>query len=823
MVWFSVGLLWIGVVAWRFWRERRSTDVNYAADLLAGGLLWGLVIGFFWRTLSGDVYQPADGGDLVSFLFPTYRFAAAQLREGILPLWNPTLYAGAPFIGDIQAGFLYIPNLILFYLWPDFDYTVMQWLVVGHLYWAGLGMYVFLRIWLRAPEKQLSRPAAFFGAVAFAFCDPFLLHIGNLNLIAVLSWLPWILAAYQQALYWHSLRWAAIAGFLFAFANFAGHAQSTFYIGLIVSLYTLGYWLYKLNSWRTVLPAPRISLPRVIAVIQYPLVTATLTVLLTAPILLPAMELARVTERSNFTYQDTVAFSLAPTQAIGLLTPSFFGRGPALHWSLWSRVETPYVGIITLLLAVTAVLLSTPSERARLWVWVGMAAVGFTTALGIYAIIHGWLAFALPFFDQFRAPARALVLWAFALAIMAANGFDALLRSTLITSKEDLAELEQNDLLPNGSVQRLQVADDGWQTLQQILRWGGLGLVGIIVPLSYLALLLTQENEVAFLRASLAALALTLAALFWLSSWVLIALRRRQWLSPLTTGLLLIGLLFFDLSATGAYTDISPENPTVGYNHPELVEFLRNEPTRGRIDSLTDIAGLWQPDSAALLGLEDVGGIANPLMLDLWHQLWESLGGRQSKLYDMLHVTHVIVRDGTPLPEGKFTLAFDAPGELAVFRNQEALPRAWLVHRVATVDTTAAALAALHAPDFDPARQAVVQASTIPASALGDATGNDHVQVTRRDANALSLTVSASSPGLLVLSELWYPGWRATVDGMSTTLLRTNSALRGLLVPGGESVVELWFAPDSWRAGLISAIAGWILTIIIFIFEKGRR
>ena len=114
-------------------------------DVLAGGALFVLVGAFFWRTLSGDVYQPADGGDLVSFLFPTYRFAAGELAAGRLPLWNPTLYGGAPFVGDIQAGFLYLPNLALFLVNPAFSYTSLQWLAILHLFWAGLGLYVLLR------------------------------------------------------------------------------------------------------------------------------------------------------------------------------------------------------------------------------------------------------------------------------------------------------------------------------------------------------------------------------------------------------------------------------------------------------------------------------------------------------------------------------------------------------------------------------------------------------------------------------------------------------------------------------------------------------
>ena len=106
----------------------------------------------------------------------------------------------------------------------------MQWLTIGHLYWAGLGLYVLLRV-LRPGGMDISRPAALFGAIAFQFSDPLLLHLGNLNLMAVLSWLPWILAAFQLALSRRQIGWAVLAGILFAVANYAGHAPSTVYIG----------------------------------------------------------------------------------------------------------------------------------------------------------------------------------------------------------------------------------------------------------------------------------------------------------------------------------------------------------------------------------------------------------------------------------------------------------------------------------------------------------------------------------------------------------------------------------------------------------------
>ena len=161
-----LGLAWLAAVLGLAQVERRrTTGRTLHRDLLAGGLLFLLTIGFFWRPLSGDVAQPADGGDLVSFLYPIYRFAARELAAGSLPLWNPHLYGGAPFISDIQAGFLYLPNWLLFALNPTFPYQALQSLAIGHLYWAGLGMYVLLRT-LRWNESPVVRPAALLGAVA---------------------------------------------------------------------------------------------------------------------------------------------------------------------------------------------------------------------------------------------------------------------------------------------------------------------------------------------------------------------------------------------------------------------------------------------------------------------------------------------------------------------------------------------------------------------------------------------------------------------------------------------------------------------------------
>jgi hypothetical protein len=783
-----LGLFWVALVfGLRAAARRTSASSSHRSgawpvlaeslwrDVLAGGILFTLVAAFFWRTLSGDVYQPADGGDLVSFLFPTYRFAAGELAAGLLPLWNPTLYGGAPFVGDIQAGFLYLPNLLLFLTNPSFSYTQLQALAILHLFWAGLGMYVLLR----TLRFEISRPAALFGALAFALCDPLFIHLGNLNLIAVLSWLPWILAAYVRALeaaaesraWRRGWGWAALAGILLALGSYAGHAQSTLYVGLALAVYTAG-WL--IQAWLT---GPHARAQTLLHGLALGAATLLIALLLLGPILLPAVELTGNTVRADFTYQDAVAYSVAPVQAlVGLVTPGFFGRGPALHWSLWERVELPYLGVPVLILGVGSLLLASGERRRRLWIWFALALFGLLLSLGVYGIVHGLLTFLLPFFDQFRAPARALILWALGMSVLAAGGFDLALALATQSARAH-ADAQNNS---------------GDRVFWAFIRGGAFLLGFVAVPLSLLALLLTQDDQTAFLRASLAALALVIALAAWLATWIILSVLRRGRLSPSSAGALLIAVLFLELAAAGAYTDISPADPTVGFQHPEIIEFLRADPDLFRIDTATDIAGLWQPDTAALARLQDVAGVANPLLLRSVRDFWQSTGGRDTRRYDLLNVKYVLVRTGTPLPEGKFERVFGPVGELEVYRNRDFAPRAWWAPAEAD-------LANLELP-------AAPQAA----------------QVTRYTPAAIDVQLDAPAPGYLVLSETWYAGWTASVNGQPAPIEQVNGVFRAVPVPAGPAGVQLRYQPATWTWGLFLAAAGLACTIAALALARRR-
>jgi len=130
-----VGLWLVAYLVLRYLYRRGWLGDDYHRDALALGVIVLATAGFFWQLLfTLNTYMPAGGGDLASFLYPVYHYAARSLKRGIIPLWNPYLYGGAPFVGDIQSGLFYPVNLLVFLLVPELTYPVMEFMAVLHFF-----------------------------------------------------------------------------------------------------------------------------------------------------------------------------------------------------------------------------------------------------------------------------------------------------------------------------------------------------------------------------------------------------------------------------------------------------------------------------------------------------------------------------------------------------------------------------------------------------------------------------------------------------------------------------------------------------------------
>lgn len=140
-----------------------------------------------------------------------------------------------------------------------------------------------------------------------------------------------------------------------------------------------------------------------------------------------------------------------------------------------------------------------------------------------------------------------------------------------------------------------------------------------------------------------------------------------------------------------------------------------------------------------------------------------------------------------------------------LLRNRRALPRAWLVTQAKSVDGEEAlqTIRGVSGQPFDPRRTALLE--TVPAE-LPPLSGNAlppdaRVQITDYRANRLTLETSSNEPTLLVLSEIFYPGWRASIDGRDTKIFLTDFLLRSVYVPAGKHRIEMSYDAPTFRNG----------------------
>jgi hypothetical protein len=156
------------------------------------------------------------------------------------------------------------------------------------------------------------------------------------------------------------------------------------------------------------------------------------------------------------------------------------------------------------------------------------------------------------------------------------------------------------------------------------------------------------------------------------------------------------------------------------------------------------------------------------------------------------------------------------------FQNLDRMGEAWVAYRPKLVGSGDAALDRLLAPDFDPRREVIVEAPL--ASRYGPSErGALPAEVVYHSPTELEVLVETPHPGIVVVSEAFFPGWRAFVDDVPAELFRANYVLRGVEVTAGRHRVRMEYEPESIRLGKIATALSAIATIALFALDRRWR
>jgi len=363
-----------------------------------------LVLLFFWKLTLTSEFVWFDHPDMCALEIPRLQFQARELHRGHFPLWDPSIWAGQPLIGQTQPGPLF-PLTLLFLLLPldggylQSAYLNGYWVVLHAL--AALACYALCRDWGR------SRTGAILAAIGFG-CGGFLGTVAWLDVAAGAIFTPLVLLYLSRALEGRRpYSSAACAGLFLGLAWLSGHHE----IPLLVSLLFLAIWGVAVWVRKSVLP--------------FALVALVITGLIAALQVLPTVEFGRLSQRWVGTsepvgWDDKIPYTIATGYSL-----------PA-HGLLYTFLPSadryadcaPFLGLAIVALALTG--LSTIGQTPRVR-WIALAtAVSLLFALGAATPFHGTLYSLLPGLGKARIPVRALHLVNLGLCLLAAYGWDEL-------------------------------------------------------------------------------------------------------------------------------------------------------------------------------------------------------------------------------------------------------------------------------------------------------------------------------------------------------------------------------------------------------------
>jgi hypothetical protein len=470
-----------------------TTRTNLAAHVLIVAALFLFPLIMFWQVTIGDrtlipadnlyQYQPWKAyreqvgvpeiphnsllSDLVLQNFQWKTFIREAISAGEIPLWNPYIFAGVPFLAAGQHSALY-PFSVIYYVMPL--EKAYGWFTVSQLWLAGVMMFVFMR------GLGVGRMGALAAGIAYQLAGCFLASVVFPMIIAAAAWFPFLLLMVEFTIQQRPLfgkrtviPWVALGALGLGMEILAGHVEFTYY-----ALLMMGFWSALRLGWmlvKNLTPTPSAQTERGFKNGFVPLVRPAVGLIALVVLglgvgavqFVPLFELAnRNFRQGSATLDEVRAWAYPPRHAFAFFLPNVFGS-PAQHdyTDVFTGQQTPirwnpdpnnpgyvktdtffgiknyvegasYLGLLTMLLALIGFvsgldprLRNDKPYRAILAI---MAVLSLTFVFGTltYAILY----YGLPGINQLHSPFRWIYPLTLCVAALAGFGMDALLRTS---------------------------------------------------------------------------------------------------------------------------------------------------------------------------------------------------------------------------------------------------------------------------------------------------------------------------------------------------------------------------------------------------------
>ncbi len=726
----------------------------------AAALLLAIVAGFYWKVTLTNQYDWMWSPDVAGQVLPWFQAEARQWHQHGFPMWDQYLWGGQPLFGQAQPGAAYPLNWLLFWLPLDKARHIRPFF----LDWYFIAMHLMAAVFCYRLCRDLGRSpnASLIAAMIFTFAG----YIGSSDRPQMVNgavWIPLIfLFLLRAGAGKRVIVNGALAGAFLGIAWLSGHHQ----VPMFTSLAFAGTWLYFIfRQGRVDWPMVRASA-----------ISLVFVALCGALQMLPAVEYGRLAKRwvgasGGIGWHDAVPYyvhekySMAPASIFGVIFPT-------AHDSI-----DPFIGIVAFGLAALGLAAWWKEDWRVRWLF-AVAVGGMVYALGQISVFQGLLYAIVPSLDKARTPEVATVLFGFAGAVLAAFGFDAWRART----------------------------EPVWTTRIAL----GALVFGLLTTAACLLVLLVNRMSLPFdgTVVIVAITAVAFALLFYAAA--------SGNLSHKQAGILITLLLVFDLyqgssdlRAMAVRGD--PDRDRVMLNtigNADIADYLRNQPgiQRTEVPEETFLPNWGEWHDIPMFGGYLASVTANLMSFEFHRDQAKELWG----------VAYQIAAKPTSYASQE---VFAGASGMKVYKQPDAFPRAWAVRKLIRVQSGDQANWYIM-NRLDDLHNEAVMFEALPALPACSATAGEAVVLKEDRGSRVGLSVRLNCPAMIVVSDTYFPGWRAYVDGAPAPIYQVNAAMRGILAPAGVHSITMRYRPMTVYAGAALTFLGILGAALL---ARGKR
>lgn len=785
--------------------ERAGSSFNpesykYYAPVLFLFLLVGVTVLFSKFIFSDKMLYGSD--TINAGIFFRHFYVEYFRAHGSVPVWNPYIFGGLPFI-DAFHGDTYYP-LSIYKFFGNF-YRALGLNLVFHIFLSGIFMYFTAR------QFRLSRIASTLSAVAYSFSG-FLISLvapGHDGKIFVTTLFPLTILFLDRAFEKKALLNFTLLGLVIGVIILSPHPQLSYYSLWAIALYGAFRLIFRFRETKAIGSVIKPGVLLVYAVVIGLLISAVQFF----PGYVYTTEYSpRADSKSG--YEWATSWSMHTEEAVSQVVPEFAGVDAGQGNYYWGKNafkdNSEYAGVIPLFLAMIGIFFFRKKET---WFFGGLALFAFIYALGDTTPIFRIFYYIIPKVKSLRAPSTIMFIFLFCISLLAGYGIQYLIDKRKEISSDTRKKLYYY-LFGVPAVLLLfallfSAAGETMLSIYTSIFYGGIKSQMVSNTASKWNLALMQlPHIVSGFWVAFLLLGLTAAAVF-------LYLNRKAGVIIL----LLIPLLAMIDGIRFNSKFIETYDYTRQFSPNPISNFVKGLPGYFRISNFRAITANFFP----YFDISEVTGYhGNQLR---WYD--DLLGGPgepnqfNPRVQNLAGAKYIIINSKAVLPRNYFgpdsVKTIRDFGQVKIYQNDNALPRTFLANRYEVIPDRMDIYPEIINGNSD-LRHLVYLEEKPPPDIIPIDSGAMEAKIVSHAIDSVLINVNTNQNALLVLTDNYYPKWHAYIDGKETEIYRAYGTFRAVPVKSGQSSVLFKYDRSANDPYFYTTLLTLILVGIILIF-----